>query len=218
VSFSLLFLLIYYFSLPKQLRGRSQCPRGLRHRIAAARLRRLWVRIRPGAWMSVCYESCALSGRGLCDGLITRPEESYRMWCVIVCDPEISWMRRPWLTVGRRLPPPPKKYFQNDRGEGGHFLFLPRIQNDLITLLFKGNQLILHSVLKLELMFNTVNLSMQFPYTLSMSECTPQYFNSMSAHPISEPGLYPLLYSEEKHYYQMLGCYIFRKSNNSLVL
>ena len=25
-----------------------------------------------------------LSGRGLCDGLITRPEESYRLWCVVV--------------------------------------------------------------------------------------------------------------------------------------
>jgi len=25
-----------------------------------------------------------LSGRGLCDELITRPEESYRLWCVIV--------------------------------------------------------------------------------------------------------------------------------------
>jgi hypothetical protein len=25
-----------------------------------------------------------LSGRGLCDGPITRPEESYRMWCVWV--------------------------------------------------------------------------------------------------------------------------------------
>ena len=24
-----------------------------------------------------------LSGRGLCDGLITRPEESYRLWCVV---------------------------------------------------------------------------------------------------------------------------------------
>jgi hypothetical protein len=29
--------------------------------------------------MNVC---CALSGRGLCVGLITRPEESYRVWCV----------------------------------------------------------------------------------------------------------------------------------------
>ena len=27
-----------------------------------------------------------LSGRGLCDGPITRPEKSYRLWCVIVCD------------------------------------------------------------------------------------------------------------------------------------
>ena len=29
-----------------------------------------------------------LSGRGLCDELITRPEESYRLWCVFVCDLE----------------------------------------------------------------------------------------------------------------------------------
>jgi len=27
--------------------------------------------------MSVCCECCVLSGRGLCDGLITRAEESY---------------------------------------------------------------------------------------------------------------------------------------------
>ena len=29
-----------------------------------------------------------LSGRGLCDGLITRPQGSYRLWCVVVCDLE----------------------------------------------------------------------------------------------------------------------------------
>ena len=29
-----------------------------------------------------------LSGRGLCDELITLPEESYRLWCVVVCDLE----------------------------------------------------------------------------------------------------------------------------------
>jgi len=29
--------------------------------------------------MSVCYECCVLSGRGLCDELITRSEESYRL-------------------------------------------------------------------------------------------------------------------------------------------
>jgi hypothetical protein len=31
-----------------------------------------------------------LSGRGLCDELITRPEESYRLWCVVVCDLETT--------------------------------------------------------------------------------------------------------------------------------
>ena len=50
--------------------------------------------------MSVFYECCVLSGRGLCDELITRPEESYRMWCVVVCDLETPFMRRPWPTGG----------------------------------------------------------------------------------------------------------------------
>ena len=39
----------------------------------------------PTGGMDVC---CVLSGRGLCDGLITRPEKSYRLWCVVVCDLE----------------------------------------------------------------------------------------------------------------------------------
>ena len=38
--------------------------------------------------MFVCCECCVLSGRGLCDELITRPEESYRLWCVALCDLE----------------------------------------------------------------------------------------------------------------------------------
>ena len=82
-------------------RSRSQWPRGLRRRSGAACLLRSWVRIPPGAWMSVCCECCVLSGRGLCDELITRPEESYRLWCVIVCDLETSRMRRPWPALGR---------------------------------------------------------------------------------------------------------------------
>jgi len=80
---------------------RSQWPRGLRRRSAAARLLRLWVRIPTGSWMSVCCECCVLSGRGLCDELITRPQESYRLWCFVVCDLETSRMRRPWLALGR---------------------------------------------------------------------------------------------------------------------
>ena len=38
--------------------------------------------------MFVCCECFVLLGRGLCDELITRPEESYRLWCIIVCDLE----------------------------------------------------------------------------------------------------------------------------------
>jgi len=64
---------------------RSEWPRGLRRRSTAVRLLRSWFRIPPRAWMSVCCECCVLSGRGLCDEMITRPEESYRLWCV-VCD------------------------------------------------------------------------------------------------------------------------------------
>jgi hypothetical protein len=31
--------------------------------------------------MYVSFECCVLSGRGRCDGSITHPEESYRVWC-----------------------------------------------------------------------------------------------------------------------------------------
>ena len=51
--------------------------------------------------MFACCECCVLSGRGLCDELITRPEESYELWCVVVCDLETSRMRRPWPALGR---------------------------------------------------------------------------------------------------------------------
>jgi len=38
-----------------------------------------------------------LSGRGLCGELITRPEESYRLCCVVVCDLETSRMGAPYI-------------------------------------------------------------------------------------------------------------------------
>ena len=38
-----------------------------------------------------------LSGRGLCDELITRLEESYRLCCVVVCDLETSRMGAPYI-------------------------------------------------------------------------------------------------------------------------
>jgi hypothetical protein len=40
-----------------------------------------------------------LSGRGLCDELITRPEESYRLCCVVVCDLETSRICTPYIYV-----------------------------------------------------------------------------------------------------------------------
>jgi hypothetical protein len=69
-------------------------------RSTAARLLRFWVRIAPVAWMVVCCECCVLWGRVLCDELIPRPEESYRLWCVVVCDLETPWMWRLWPTGG----------------------------------------------------------------------------------------------------------------------
>jgi len=40
-----------------------------------------------------------LSGRGLCDELITRPEESYRLCCVVVCDLETSRIGAPYTYI-----------------------------------------------------------------------------------------------------------------------
>jgi len=44
-----------------------------------------------------------LAGRGLCDELITRPEESYRLCCVVVCDLETSRMGAPYIYDISRL-------------------------------------------------------------------------------------------------------------------
>jgi len=60
-----------------------------------------------------------LSGRGLCDELITRPEESYRLCCVVVCDLETSRMGAPYVYDISRLRVKVKKfvvYYIDDRG------------------------------------------------------------------------------------------------------
>ena len=79
---------------------RSQWPCGLRRGSAAARLLGLRVRIPPGASMSVSCECCVLSGRVLCDGLITRREETFQLVCLNECDREFSITRRPWPSGG----------------------------------------------------------------------------------------------------------------------
>jgi hypothetical protein len=56
--------------------------RTLRRRSATAHLLISRVRFLPGAWMSVFCDFCLLSRRDLCFGLVTRPEKSYRVWCV----------------------------------------------------------------------------------------------------------------------------------------
>jgi hypothetical protein len=43
--------------------------------------------------MVFCCECCVLSGRGLCDGLITCSDESYLLWRV-VCNQGTSKTRR----------------------------------------------------------------------------------------------------------------------------
>ena len=114
--------------------GRSQWPRGLRCRSAAVRLLRLWVRIPAGAWVSVCCECCVLSEKCLCDELITRPEESYRLWYVVVCDLKTSWMRRPRPTWGCRA--------KNKQTMMGHRIWLINSIRLLAYSLYRFHELI----------------------------------------------------------------------------
>ena len=85
--FLFLFLFLYTFS-------RSQCPSGLRRGSTDACLLGLWVRLMLGPCVFV------LSGRGLCDGPIPCPEESYRLSCVTMCDLETSNKKRPCPALG----------------------------------------------------------------------------------------------------------------------
>jgi hypothetical protein len=61
--------------------NRSQWPRGLRRGSAAALLAGI-VGSNPAGGIDDCCECCVLSGRGLCVGPITRPEESDKVRCL----------------------------------------------------------------------------------------------------------------------------------------
>jgi hypothetical protein len=60
-----------------------------------------------------------LSARGLCDELITRPEESNRLWRVVVCDKDTSktWRLMPatglWKIQTQRVETPGKQTRNN---------------------------------------------------------------------------------------------------------
>ena len=94
---------MYCFNIMQYGKSRSQCPRGLRHGSAAARLLGLRVRIPPGAWISGCCELCVLSGRCLCVGwsIVQRSPTARARACV--CVYESSIMRRPWPSGGGPL-------------------------------------------------------------------------------------------------------------------
>jgi len=108
MDYAVNFVSLFYLS--NYVNSRSQWLRGLRRRSAAARLLTLWVRIPQGQWMFVCCECCVLSGRSLCDELVTRPEESYRLWCLVVCDLQTSRMWRPWPALGHSATKKKKNY------------------------------------------------------------------------------------------------------------
>jgi hypothetical protein len=79
--YNIITFVCFIFTTIRRVR-RSQWPRGLRGRSAATRLLGLRIRIPPGAGRSLSWQWCVLSGMGFCVGLITHPEESYRVWCV----------------------------------------------------------------------------------------------------------------------------------------
>jgi len=57
-----------------------------------------------------------LSSTGLCDELITRLEESYRLRCVVVCYLQTSRMRRPWPELGSSAIREKKRYTYHKSG------------------------------------------------------------------------------------------------------
>jgi hypothetical protein len=87
-----------YIHLKKRVTdtSRPQWPRGLRRSAAALGCWNCGFEFQRGhdclLWV--------LSGRGLCKELINRPENSYRLWRVVMCDLETSWIRTPWPTGG----------------------------------------------------------------------------------------------------------------------
>ena len=82
VTYICVYIHRFYSCLNRRQWCRSQSPRSLRRGTATTRLLGLRVRILPGVYMSVSCGRCVLSGTGLFFGLITRPEESYRVWSV----------------------------------------------------------------------------------------------------------------------------------------
>jgi len=83
VRYRLLILDAYHLDTPVAVAARSKvwvCGRSLAGIVGS----------NPTGGVDVCCDCRVLSGRGLCDELIIRPEESYRLCCVVECDLETS--------------------------------------------------------------------------------------------------------------------------------
>jgi hypothetical protein len=94
---NVVYFVVLSFSVHKIFMCQSHYPSGLRRVSVAARLLGLCARIPAAAWIFVCGDYCVLLDRGLCIGLITRPEESYRVW----------WVQRVWSRSRPRGNPGP---------------------------------------------------------------------------------------------------------------
>jgi len=68
---------------------------------AASLLLRWQVWIPPEPYSFFACECSVLSSGALCVGLITRPKEFYRLWCVVACHLQTSRMRKPRPALGR---------------------------------------------------------------------------------------------------------------------
>jgi hypothetical protein len=71
-----------------------------------------------------------LSGRDPCDKLITRPEESYRLWCAVAGDLESPWTRRPCPPGGGGVAVAPnKKTYIVERPKRYLYLIFNKFEN-----------------------------------------------------------------------------------------
>jgi len=80
-----------------------------------------------------------LSGRGLCDELITRPEESYRLRCVVVCDLENLKNEEAMTRVGSQRHKKKKK-------ASNQTIFSQEVRGSTLPVNIGTNPFILHGV------------------------------------------------------------------------
>jgi hypothetical protein len=160
-------IILFFFGDYKYTR-RSRWPRGLKRGSEAAHLLGLWVRIPLGVWMFVVCECCVLSGRILCVGMITRPEESYRVWRV----PWV-WWRSP--VRGCSIEAPQEKENKYTRGKWSWEMCDSNVTLFMLVLRSSPHICVHYNHLKLETTWNYF-LRRMFPHIctrISLFETSP---------------------------------------------